>query len=203
MNVTSRFPVILFVFLFAVTPIGCQAQDDEDEESAPEVSFESSQEEPEEVENKHSKKLREISGQIAQVLKPIFENVYRPEAEYTIAKANEVARKADAALRGRPGLSPLTQPMAQRKRFQRRSFRVASYLLEDAPVMIRFHVTSTGSSFSLLLDDCQKSNYNLRHHLHHYLHQPNERFPEPNWSKLVDTAIKLDSPPACTISASD
>jgi hypothetical protein len=202
-NVTRRFPVILFVFLFALTPAGCQAQDDEDEESAPEVSFESSREQPEEVENKHSKKLREISDQIAQVLKPIFENVYRPETEHTVAKANEVARKADAALRGRPGLSPLTQPVAQRKRFQRRSFVAAHYLLEDEPVMIRFHIKSTGSAFTLLLDDCQKSNYNLRHHQNYHLHKRNERFPEPNWSKLADTAIKLDSPPKCTISASN
>jgi len=199
---TSRPPVIIFVFLFAFTPAGCQAQDDEDEESAPKVSFESSQEEPEEVENKHSKKLREISGQIAQILKPIFENVYRPETEHTIAKANEVARKADAALRGRPGLSPVTQPVDQRKRFQRKSFPAARYMLADAPVMIRFGISS-GSGFSLLLDDCQKSKHNLRHHQNYHLHRRSERFPEPNWSKLVDTAIKLDSPPACTISASN
>jgi hypothetical protein len=200
---TSRPPVIIFVFLFAFTPAGCQAQDDEDEESAPKVSFESSQEKPEEIENKHSKKLKEVSGQIAQVLKPIFESVYRPETEHTIAKANEVARKADAALRGRPGLSPVTQPVAQRKRFQRRSFAAARYLLEDRLVMIRLHIKSTGSSFSLLLDDCQESNYNLRHHLSYYLHKRSERFPEPHWDKEIDKATKLDSSPACTISASN
>lgn len=182
------------VLAIGLLPISSHAQEDE----TAEVSF-GSPEKPKQVRSPHAKRLKQISGRIHQILRPIFENTYRPSTPHTAAKANEVAQKADAALRGIPGLKPLSPPLHNRKKFDRRRFPVGSYLLQKPFVKIELFTASMGSGFSLLIRDCRSTKHQLRHDVTYALTR-SKKFPKPEWHKRSSSVIRADSLPVCTIS---
>lgn len=192
----THFLLSFLVFTFCITSVSQAQKDDE----APTVSFGSSEDETKQVKSEHAEHLRQLSSKIAGIIKPVIVEVYPASASTTIARSKRAAEEVDRVLRVQPELTPLTPPVRKENVSDRAEPPVGTYLFGEEPVQMEVWLSSRGSGFYLSLEDCRKTEFDLKHEITYSMAR-SQRFPTPDWTKLSDVVVRAEKSPVCSASS--